>query len=121
MSINHFLKVNKIDLEDNNTVKIYRDFLKASVRQINSFDKFLEKHKPDKVFMLNGLFAAERMMFEVARSKNIHVITYEIGYRPETFFLWHNKPINMCCNDYWNEFKNKKLSNIQNNKLDSHH
>lgn len=120
VSINHFLKVNKIDLEDTNTVKIYRDFLKASVRQINSFDKFLEKHKPDKVFMLNGLFAAERMMFEVARSKNIHVITYEIGYRPETFFLWHNNPINMCCNDYWNEFKNKKLSNIQNNKLDKY-
>ena len=29
--------------------------------------------------MLNGLFAAERNMFQVARSKNIHVITYELG------------------------------------------
>lgn len=120
VSINHFLKVNAIDLEDNNTVKIYRDFLKASVRQINSFDRFLDEHKPDRVFMLNGLFAAERIMLEVARSKNIHVVTYEVGYRPQTFFLWHNKPIDMCCNDFWDEFKEKKLSKIQNKQLDQY-
>ena len=120
VSINHFLKVNLIDLEDKNTVRIYRDFLKASVRQINSFSRFLDEHKPDRVFMLNGLFAAERIMLEVARSKNIHVITYELGYSPQTFFLWHNKPINMCCNDFWDEFKEKKLSKIQNKQLDQY-
>ena len=120
VSINHFLKVNLIVLEDKNTIRIYRDFLKASVRQINSFSRFLDEHKPDRVFMLSGLLAAERIMLEVARSKNIHVITYELGYSPQTFFLWHNKPINMCCNDFWDEFKGKKLSKIENKQLDQY-
>ena len=49
---------------------IYKDYLKAAIIQVNTFDKYLTLKKPNVIFMLSGLFAAERVMFEIARKKN---------------------------------------------------
>ncbi|NQV77219.1 MAG: hypothetical protein HQ490_02560 [Lutibacter sp.] len=120
VSIAHFLKTNTIDSNSSNEIKIYKNWLKSAIIQVNAFSRFLEHRKPDTIVMLNGLFSAERIMLEVARTKNINVITYEVGFIPQTFFFMKNSPINMCNNTYWSDFSIIELTNEQNIELNSY-
>ena len=120
VSIAHFLKANTIDSTSNNEINIYKNWLVSAIVQVNVFSRFLEEKNPDIIFMLNGLFSAERIMLEIARKKNIDVITYEVGFRPETFFFRKNEPINMCNNIYWPDFKNSELTIDENQQLNEY-
>jgi hypothetical protein len=120
VSIAHFLKTNTIDSNSSNEINIYKNWIESAIIQVNAFSRFLEQRKPDIIVMLNGLFSAERVMLEVARTKNIDVITYEVGFIPQTFFFIKNSPINMCNNIYWNEFSTIELTNDQNIELNTY-
>jgi len=118
VSIAHFMKTNKINLESETDILIYKNWLESAIIQVRSFGRYLDKIKPDKIVMINGLFSAERIMLELARLRNIDVICYEVGFKPETFFFNQNAPVNMCNNEYWPHYKQKTLSESENNELD---
>lgn len=120
VSIAHFLKTSAINTSSREVEKIYKDWLETAIVLVDSFNDYLDTKKPDTIVMLNGLFAAERIMLELARMRNIHVVTYEVGFRPHTFFFQHNKPINMCNNDYWPRYKDTPLTAKQNAELNDY-
>ena len=120
VSVAHFLKANTIDSATDSVIQIYRDWIKSAITLVDSFTRYLEEKNPDIIFMLNGLFSAERIMLEIARKRNIDVITYEVGFMPETFFFRKNEPINMCNNNYWSDFKDKELTPVENIRLNEY-
>lgn len=120
VSIAHFLKTNKINLDSKSDIQIYKNWLESAMIQVTSFSRYLDDVKPDKIVMINGLFSAERIMLELARLRNIDVICYEVGYRPETFFFIQNAPVNMCNNEYWPNYKQRTLTQKENKELDSY-
>ena len=52
----------------------------------------LDEFQPDMVFALNGLFASERVVRELALSRGMRVATYEMGPRSDTLFFSTDAP-----------------------------
>ena len=52
----------------------------------------LDEFEPDVVFALNGLFASERVVRELALARGMRVATYEMGPRSDTLFFSTDAP-----------------------------
>jgi hypothetical protein len=50
----------------------------------DAFGRILERFRPDVVFAVNGLFAAERAVRAVAAERGVPVVTYELAPRKDT-------------------------------------
>jgi hypothetical protein len=54
----------------------------------------LSDKSPDVLVLFNGLFAPERVAFELGRRQGIRVVTHECGQHQDSFVLAHNGPAN---------------------------
>ncbi len=68
----------------------YRSFLVAAGLIRLASERLLERTRPDRVFCLNGLFFAERVLREVAARRGIPVTTYERGFMPDSWVFSHD-------------------------------
>ncbi|WP_158666598.1 hypothetical protein [Salinibacter altiplanensis] len=59
-----------------------------------AFEHGLSIVDPDVLVLFNGIFAPERVAFEVARRRGIRVVTHECGHHKDSFILAHNEPAN---------------------------
>jgi hypothetical protein len=55
-----------------------------------AFDRILDRFRPDVVFAINGLFAAERAVRAVAADRGVRVVTYETAPRKGTLLFGEN-------------------------------
>jgi hypothetical protein len=69
-----------------------RDFAVATAEVARAAGRLLDRERPDVVFALNGLFAAERAICEVARTRGIRVVTYEIAPRAGALVFSQGSP-----------------------------
>ena len=77
--------------DDSLARRTYRDFLTSGVIIARVGARLLDTVRPDKLYLLNGLFAAERIMLELARARGLPVVTYEGGFMPDTLVFAHNR------------------------------
>ncbi len=63
------------------------DFAVAADGVHAAIDAILDDFEPDVVFLLNGLFAAERVIRERARARGVRAPTYEIAPRADALVL----------------------------------
>jgi hypothetical protein len=65
----------------------------ATVRGVAvAVERVLDAVRPEIVVMLNGLFAAERVMREAAMARGIRVVTYEIAPRVQHLVFSQDRP-----------------------------
>jgi hypothetical protein len=67
-----------------NGVPVQRDFDISTAAVTDAFARILERVRPDVVFALNGLFAAEHAIRSVALDRGVRVVTYETAPRIDT-------------------------------------
>jgi hypothetical protein len=118
-SVAHFLRSDKID-QDPQSADVYREWMTTGAWLTEAAEVILDRHRPEVVVMLNGLFAPEWIMLEAARRRGIRIVTWEVGYGPETFFFQHGRPNNMCDNDYWPRFRDVPLTDAENERLNDY-
>lgn len=81
--------------------------------------RVLDAVEPDIVFMLNGLFAAERAMATEARRRGIRVTTYEIAPRAGTLVFSHGDPApEYDTTSAWEQHRDRPLDDRQATALD---
>jgi hypothetical protein len=77
-------------LNEPNGVAVENDFAVAVEAVEHAFTEVLKRYRPDVVFALNGLFAAERTVCGVAAKQGVRVVTYERAARKGTIVLAQN-------------------------------
>ncbi len=116
-SVAHFLRTDKITA-DPESLATYREWLVSAVWLVDACELLLDRRRPDAVVLLNGLFAPEWIMVEAAERRRVHVITWEVGFRPETFFFRHDRATDVADPAYWPQFANQPLTREESERLD---
>jgi len=81
------LSTGDVDDTDPLALKTYRRFLAAGLVVEEAWLRALDTIQPDRVFLLNGSFFAERIMAELADERGIPVVRYERGFLPSTVLV----------------------------------
>lgn len=68
------------------------DLAVSAVGIEQAISSLLDRFRPDGLFLLNGLFAAERVMRDVALARGVRVTTYEIAPREGALVFSHEAP-----------------------------
>jgi hypothetical protein len=90
-SVAWFLQSTDID-HAGNGVAVQADFDVSASAVEASFRTALDRFAPDVVFAVNGLFAAERTMCEVAADRGVRTVTYEVSPRKGALVLGQSSP-----------------------------
>lgn len=101
-------------LPDNEETKIlFRKYILAAESIASQFSKLLEKEKPQKVVVFNGMSFPEATVRWIALKNNIPVITHEVGLQPFSAYFTYDHatayPIKISKNFSLNENQNKIL------------
>jgi hypothetical protein len=90
------------------------DFAVAAGGVEHAAERVLEELKPDIVFLLNGLFGAERVIRDVALARGLRATTYEIAPRAGALVLSHDTPApSYDVNKLWATVRDRPLSERQ--------
>jgi hypothetical protein len=82
--------------------------------------QILDRFRPDGIFLLNGLFAAERVFRAVALERGIRVTTYEIAPRGSALVFSHGEPAPLYdTTAAWNAVQDRPLTDEQRKAIDS--
>lgn len=85
--------------------RVAASVVEASARRV------LDEFEPEIVFMVNGEFAAERVIRRMALERGARVITYEMAPRADTLFLSHDRPAcEYDTDDAWAEAAERELT-----------
>lgn len=119
ISVAHFLRTSRL-FEDALSIAVYRAWLTAGMWLVDVCEALLDRERPDVVVLLNGLFAPEWIMLEACRRRGVRVVSWEIGFRPETLIFFHDRPTDMADNALWPAFRDVPLSAAENTRLDQY-
>jgi hypothetical protein len=79
-----------------------------------SATRVLDDFRPDVVFMVNGLFAAERTIRQLALERGIRAPTYEMPPRQNTLFLCQDEPAaRYVIDSLWERVRDRPLTDEQ--------
>ena len=82
-------------------------------------ERLLDRFRPDAVFLLNGLFAAERVIRAAALARSIRAITYEIAPRGSALVFSHGEPAPLYdTTAAWEAVRDRPLSPEQRGAID---
>ena len=115
-SVCHFLRVEDIEyhtVKEPDFSNIYRDYIVGALVMVAACKRILKQEQPEKIIMINGLFMAERILYELAREESIDTIVIESGLRPDSLVLLHNQYICYSKIEGWDLVKDKTLSKDQ--------
>lgn len=101
-------------LPDNEETKIlYRSYILAAHNIAQQFERLIEKEKPQKVIVFNGMAFPEATARWIAIKNNIPVVTHEVGLQPFTAFFTYDQatayPIDVSEQFELSESQNKTL------------
>jgi hypothetical protein len=104
-------------LPDNEETKtLFRNYILAAESIASQFLRLLEKEKPQKVVVFNGMSFPEATVRWLAQKNNIPVVTHEVGLQPFSAYFTYDQatayPIKIA--------KNFSLNQNQNNILDQY-
>ena len=118
-SVAHYLRTDEIGA-DQETQRWYLNWIVNAQLIAQDCITLLERYRPDHVVMLNGLFAPERVMFELARQRQIDVVCWEVGYFPGSYTFRRNACIGSADEDGWRLWNQEPLTAAENAQLDGY-
>ena len=96
------------------------DFAVAAGGVASWAERVIDDFRPDTVFLVGGLFAAERTFMQVARAREIRVITYEVAQRENSLVFAANKPAGWFeTADAWERLRDTPLTDPQRRSIES--
>jgi hypothetical protein len=99
---------------------VLRAFAKSALVVAEAVPALLDRVRPDVVFMLNGLFFAERILRAEAARRGIRVVTYERGYVPNTLCFSNGFANYYEITPLWDRVKDLPLSPDEAKRLDEY-
>lgn len=100
---------------------VVRGYLESAIVHVEASRLLLDRHKPDVCVVLNGLFHAERVFSEVARSAGIRVLSYEVGFRPQSFhFAETGAAAQLPVDELWQSRRDDPLDTAAEQRLDTY-
>lgn len=119
-SVRWFLSSGTIG-DDDLSRRSYKNFLISGAMMVRVGRRLLDAVQPDKLYLLNGLFFAERIMHQLAREKAIPVVTHEVGFMPNTIVFAHNRIAgHFDLDEVWQTYKNIPLTTAEAAQLDEY-
>lgn len=101
------------------SVEVLRGYVAAAIVVAEFCRNVLDDERPDAVVMTNGLFFAERLMFEISQRRGVRVVTYERGILPNTIIVDVDKPVvPFDVDPYWQRAASIELTNLQRSRLE---
>jgi len=98
-----------------------RRFLRSARATAEAMRSTLDRTRPDKLVLLNGLFFFESIARHMASERGIDVVTYERGFRPETLVFRRGLPASRYdIGPYWQRWKGEPLTAEQRAELDAY-
>jgi hypothetical protein len=95
---------------DPDGAEIAGDFRVTETAVADAAERILDRFAPDVVLAVNGLFAEERIIGDVARRRGIRVCSYEIGVRGGTLLYNQNGPAALFDTDeLWTQTRDRAL------------
>lgn len=106
---------------DELTVRLYREYLEGAVLLTRAFRRMFDRHQPDTLIAMNGMFFAERIAMAIAQERGLHVVTHERGFMRNRLVLDHGRPANLFrVDEAWEEYKDVPLSAAEEQALDTY-
>jgi hypothetical protein len=99
---------------------VVRAFAKSALVLAEAAPALLDHTSPETVFMLNGLFFAERIIKAEAERRRIRVVSYERGFIPDTLCFSETIPAYYDIDRLWETVKDVPLSPAQDAELDDY-
>jgi hypothetical protein len=106
---------------DRETEETYRKFLISGAILVRVTARMLDRIQPGKLYLLNGIFFAERIAIEQARRRGIPFITHEGGFMPDSHVYTHDgfAPY-YDLGDAWDEYAQRPLTESESQRLDTY-
>src|SRR5262249_20735492 len=99
---------------------VFRTFVQSATVIAEAAPLLFDRVRPDVVFMLNGLFWAERIIKAEAERRGIRVVSYERGYMPDTLCVSEGIPGYCEIDPLWDQVKDAILTPEQEARLDDY-
>lgn len=81
-------------------------------------ERLIERTRPDRIVMVNGLLTPEQVVRAIATRRGIPYLTTERGYLANTFLLAHNRASGLFTfQDTWEAFRDQPLSEAAREEL----
>lgn len=107
--------------EDPQVQEHYRNIVISGGMLVDAFERLLDRERPDRIFLLSGLFFSEQIMMYLAMRRGIPVTSYESGQRAGTFVFAHDVPSNrMLMDKYWPTLAQQPLTPPEAAELDQY-
>ena len=117
VSVAWLLKATQVDRVPG-AQEVANDFAVAADGVGRAAEAILEEFEPDVVFLLNGLFGAERAIREVALARGVRATTYEIAPRGGALVLSQDTPAPAYDVDQlWPAVRDRPLSDRQRSEV----
>ena len=118
ISLAWMLKSTEVGTSDGASVE--RDFSVAAAGVASAAERALEEFRPDTLLLLNGLFAAERVIREVALAREIGVVTYEMAPRESALVFSAGTPAPLYDTDAaWEASRDRPLAPAERAEIES--
>jgi Capsule polysaccharide biosynthesis protein len=106
---------------DAETEEMRRRFLTGGALVARAVQQLLDRVKPDKLYLLNGIFFAEAIAIELARRAGIPFITHEGGFAPDTYVFARNSLApHYPLDEAWAEASRRPLTTAEARMLDDY-
>jgi len=114
-----FLCASELD-GDADAQSVLRSFAKSGLIVAELAPLLMDRVQPDVVFLLNGLFFAERILAEEARLRGIRVVTYEHGFLTDTICCSEDIAGYCDISSLWKGVRDVPLTEEQDRRLDEY-
>lgn len=102
-------------------VEAYRRFTAAGLLVQSAARRIIDRHGVEIVFVLNGLFYAERILLDVATRRGLPVWSYERAKRIDSLIAAKNLPVlDQTFDDRWPKRSRTPLTSHQEERLDKY-
>jgi|GEM_PF-3846633 len=68
-----------------------RKYVQSSARIYDAFLRYLNRQRPDRVYIFNGRFAHNRAVVRACQAHGTAFTTHELGWRPNQYSLFHDR------------------------------
>jgi hypothetical protein len=99
---------------------VMRSFAKSAMILAEVAPALLDRVRPESVFLLNGLFFAERIVKAAAERRGLRVVSYERGFIPDTLCFSEGIPGYYDIGPLWARIKDRPLRTDQERRLDAY-
>ncbi|MGO9971708.1 MAG: hypothetical protein ACLP01_02520 [Solirubrobacteraceae bacterium] len=90
-SVQTHFRMTRLDIGDPDVERALRSYVYSGLIACFALDRLIEESAPDVMMVFNARQSSTRIAFELARARNIRVITHERGPRHETLGLQENR------------------------------